>query len=55
MRLVGWHDDHLALLHSMCQAAYGYLSFAVQEINQCVIRRGVFAKTLRLVEGEEGD
>ena len=42
MRFIGWHYCNFSLLQHNGFARYDNFHFAIQNINQCIIGRGVF-------------
>ena len=55
MRFVGRHDEHLALPYRGGIAGYRDFSYPVKHTDQGIKRCGVFAQSLALVEGKQGN
>ncbi len=55
MRLSGGHDDHFAFLQAMGYARNPDFDLAVEDLDQCIKGRRMFAQTLSGIEGENGD
>ena len=53
MRLIPRHQDDVARLQVMRCPGDRYLSFSVKQVDQCIVRDGVLAEVLALIESEE--
>jgi len=55
MRFVGGHDDRVAGFQVERLPGDGHLRFAVEDVNQRVEGRGMFAQALVFIEGKQRD